>query len=102
MPSQFEKRKSKEKDTATLVEEITEKREKAREKVELPETQEVSLGLTGYDIFFDESTRQYKVAVFKYDPASMTVKIERIASVSRQVALSYGNQKEALKTLIKG
>lgn len=102
MPSQFEKRKSKEKDTATLVEEITEKREKAREKVELPETQDVSLGLTGYDIFFDESTRQYKAAIFKYDPASMTVKIDRIATVSRQVALVYGNQKDALKTLIKG
>lgn len=62
---------------------------------------QVALPFTGFDIFYDTATRQHKAIIFKYNPDTMAIHVEGIRPVSRQVALGYDIQKQALKTLIK-
>jgi hypothetical protein len=91
MPSQFAKRKIKEKEM------------QEEEIVAVESLPEVAPTLThvGYDIFLGPDNRSYQVVTFSYNPETQQVMIENIKPISRQVALTYENQKRALTTLMK-
>lgn len=91
MPSQFSKRKNK--TPEAVIEEIQEKRSELRAKAEPTYTQ------TGMDIFTPNGGKTYHVAELAYNPETGEAKILGIFDISRLVALSYANQKNALNTL---
>jgi hypothetical protein len=57
---------------------------------------------TGFDVFTRDGGKSYEVAEFAYDPVTMKAEVINLFSISRLIALSYGNQKVALQTLKKG
>jgi hypothetical protein len=97
MASQFLKRKKKEAQSVVEVE--------AQEPVVVEEAAataiDTSRPYTGYDIFYEESTRKYKAVVFSYNPVTGVCAIDEIRDVSRSVALVFENNKHALKQLTK-
>ncbi len=91
MASQFEKRQKK--TAETVIAEVTEKRADIRAKAEPTYTQ------TGYDIFTLDGGRTFGVAEISYNPETREAKVIETYTITRLVALKYGNMKTALQTL---
>lgn len=101
MASQFAKRKARSADVVS--QEIQDKRAEIRASREAPvASAEPVYSQTGYDIFTTDGGKTYQVAEISYNPETLQSEVINIFSISRLVALSYGNQKTALRTLKKG
>lgn len=97
MSSQFEKRKAK--SVTDVAKEIEVKRDDMRSKTSLEEAAVYTQ--TGYDVFTSDGGKSYGVAEIAYNPITGTAHIVDTFSISRLVALSYANQKQALGILKK-
>lgn len=53
----------------------------------------------GMDVYTADGGRSYNVAEIEYNPDSKEARVKEVFSISRLVALSYAEQKTALKTL---
>lgn len=95
MASQFEKRKAKL--AADVVKEIEHKRDDIRAKA----AGEPVYTQTGYDIYSEDGGKSYGVAEIAYNPQTGESKVKDTFSISRLIALSYANQKQALGILKK-
>lgn len=107
MASQFEKRKSK--STESVAQEIISKRSEKRASVDEPdmpivvsEPEAPVYNQTGFDIFSSDNGKTYGVAEIEYNPETGRARVKDTFSITRLIALSYGNQKVALQTLKKG
>src|SRR5580698_6443291 len=101
MASQFQKRKAKTPDAVS--QEIQDKRAEIRASRESTvAAPEPVYTQTGFDVFTDDGGKTYQVAEFSYNPVTLQAEVVNLFSISRLIALSYGNQKVALQTLKKG
>lgn len=91
--SQFEKRKAKDKSVELPVSEPL--------QIEQVEPVVIELPNLGYDVYQNKETRQYEVAVFRYDPITKIVVMDESMTISRSVALKYQLDRSAFKVLIK-
>lgn len=106
MASQFSKRKAKSVDEVS--QEIQDKRAGLRASREAASSAasapiaEPSYTQQGFDIFTSDGGKTYQVAEISYNPDTLQAEVVNTFTISRLVALSYGNQKTALQTLKKG
>src|SRR5271165_6256828 len=93
--SQYEKRKAKNADTVKA--EI----EAKREDIRADGLREPVYTNTGYDVYTPDGGKSHKVVEFAYNPKTGEAKVADVFDISRIIALSYENQKQALGILKK-
>lgn len=101
--SQFEKRRAK------LSEALKEKRDKIREganeapAAEVTDKKEAGPEYTheGFDIFMGPGNNKHFAIQFEYNPISQDVRVKSIDPIQRAVALTFDNNKRALRTLLR-
>ncbi len=104
MSSQYEKRKAK------AQAELEAKRAEIRAKADVepsvpakaPETQKGAVYTqTGYDVYSPDNGKNYRVAEIEYNPETGEARVKNTDKLSRLIALTYSNHKDALRTLKK-
>lgn len=99
MATQYEKRKARDRDTASIRKEIEDKRTEMRETATRNQTPDYTH--TAYDVITLDAGKSYKVVEISFNPLTGQAEMSGMTDISRLIGLKYEGQKIALGLLKK-